>query len=60
MQRATVSARQTLLGLAAAIRSGFCSQRAKKTLVSAITRSPLLIIASILAMVCYSFARATF
>jgi hypothetical protein len=31
------------LGLAAAIRSGFCSQRAKKTLASALTRSPLLI-----------------
>jgi hypothetical protein len=29
--------------LAAAIRSGFCSQRAKKTLASAFMRSPLLI-----------------
>ena len=43
MQRATASARRALLGLAAAIRSGFCSQRAKKTLASALTRSPLLI-----------------
>jgi hypothetical protein len=29
--------------LAAAIRSGFCSQRAKKTLASAFTGSPLVI-----------------
>jgi hypothetical protein len=42
MQRATASARRAPLGLAAAIRSGFCSQRGKKTLASALTRSPLL------------------
>src|SRR5271156_2972920 len=41
MQRATASARRAPLGLAAAMHSGFCNQRAKKTPASAFTGLPL-------------------
>jgi hypothetical protein len=40
MQRAIVSARRALLGLAAAICRGFCSHNPKNTLASAATLIP--------------------
>src|SRR5262249_45748315 len=41
MQHATASARRAPLGLAAAMRRGFCNQRAKKTPASACIQSPV-------------------
>ena len=57
-KRARASARWGPLGFAAAIRSGFCSQRPKKTAASAAMPSPTpdRDLRIILAVVCYSFS----